>query len=165
MEGEGASPAEGTGSCRPPSLPPLTPHFSQALVAPSPPSLISHSQFLAPCRCLGVYVCAWECLGCVCENKYISSLLWKIEINSNLLTKVILNVWKLSVTSIFPCLHARQMVDVYMGRVSMSSSRKAVMNKSGPGGTALTVNIDAGDEYIPARRETLSRSLGLGEFW
>ena len=30
------------------------------------------------------------------------------------------------------------------------------MNKSGPGGTALTVNIDAGDEYIPARRETLT---------
>ena len=40
----------------------------------------------------------------------------------------------------------------------MSSSWKTAMNKSGtPGGRrALTVNIDAGDEYILARRETLT---------
>ena len=92
-----------------------------------------------------------------------------LDTNSKLLTKVILRITSLFGTCLLPpfspCLHARQMVDVCMGRASMSSSRKAVMNKSGPGGTALTVNIDAGDEYIPARRETLSRSLGLGEFW
>ena len=47
---------------------------------------------------------------------------------------------------------------LYGPGVSMSSSWKTAMNKSGtPGGRrALTVNIDAGDEYILARRETLT---------